>query len=51
MDGVVTIDMEEDDEEEKEEDEEDKEDETWSRIQKKTGKAKDDLVKWLKGIG
>ena len=31
--------------------EEGKEDETWGRIQKKTGKAKDDLVKWLRGIG
>ena len=31
--------------------EEGKEDEAWGRIQKKTGKAKDELVKWLKGIG
>ena len=31
--------------------EEGKEDETWGRIQNKTGKAKDDLVKWLKGLG
>lgn len=31
--------------------EEGKEDETWGRIQKKTGKAKDDLIKWLRGLG
>jgi uncharacterized protein YjbJ (UPF0337 family) len=31
--------------------EEGKDDEWWGRIQKKTGKAKDELVKWLKGIG
>lgn len=31
--------------------EEGKDDEMWGRIQKKTGKAKDDLVKWLKGLG
>ena len=31
--------------------EEGKEDETWGRIQKKTGKAKDDLIKWLRDIG
>ncbi len=31
--------------------EEGKDDELWGRIQKKTGKVKDDLVKWLKGIG
>jgi uncharacterized protein YjbJ (UPF0337 family) len=31
--------------------EEGKDDELWGRIQKKTGKAKDDLVKWLKGLG
>jgi uncharacterized protein YjbJ (UPF0337 family) len=30
--------------------EEGKDDELWGRIQKKTGKVKDDLVKWLKGI-
>jgi len=28
-----------------------KDDEWWGRIQKKTGKAKDDLVKWLKDLG
>ncbi len=28
-----------------------KDDEFWGRIQKKTGKAKDDLVAWLKGLG
>lgn len=28
-----------------------KEDEVWGRIQKKTGKMKDELVKWLKDIG
>ena len=28
-----------------------KDDELWGRIQKKTGKAKDELVKWLKGLG
>lgn len=28
-----------------------KEEELWGRIQKKTGKAKDDLMKWLKGLG
>ena len=26
-------------------------DEWWGKVQKKTGKAKDELVKWLKGIG
>lgn len=31
--------------------EEGKEDELWGRIQQKTGKAKDDLVKWLKELG
>ena len=31
--------------------EEGKEDETWGRLQKKTGQAKDDLIKWLRGIG
>ena len=31
--------------------EEGKEDEMFGRLQKKTGKAKDDLVKWLKNIG
>ena len=31
--------------------EEGKDDEMWGRIQKKTGKAKDDLVKWLKDLG
>ena len=28
-----------------------KDDEFWGNLQKKTGKAKDDLVKWLKGLG
>jgi uncharacterized protein YjbJ (UPF0337 family) len=28
-----------------------KEDEMWGKIQTKTGKAKDDLVKWLKDLG
>ena len=31
--------------------EEGREDEMWGKIQKKTGKAKDDLVKWLRGLG
>jgi len=31
--------------------EEGKEEEMWGRVQKKTGKAKDDLVRWLKGLG
>jgi uncharacterized protein YjbJ (UPF0337 family) len=31
--------------------EEGKDDELWGRIQQKTGKAKDDLVKWLKELG
>lgn len=31
--------------------EEGQDDEMWGRIQQKTGKAKDDLVKWLKGLG
>jgi uncharacterized protein YjbJ (UPF0337 family) len=28
-----------------------KDDEFWGRIQKKTGKKKDELVNWLKGLG
>ena len=28
-----------------------KDDEFWGNLQKKTGKAKDDLVKWLKDLG
>lgn len=31
--------------------EEGKDDEMWGRIQQKTGKVKDDLVNWLKGLG
>lgn len=31
--------------------EEGREDEMWGRLQKKTGKAKDDLVKWLRSLG
>ena len=31
--------------------EEGKDDEWWGRIQKKTGQAKDDLVRWLRGLG
>jgi uncharacterized protein YjbJ (UPF0337 family) len=31
--------------------EEGKDDELWGRLQQKTGKKKDDLVKWLKGLG
>ena len=31
--------------------EEGKSDEMWGRIQKKTGKAKDDLIKWLRELG
>jgi uncharacterized protein YjbJ (UPF0337 family) len=31
--------------------EEGKEDEFWGRVEKKTGKAKDELVQWLKGLG
>ena len=31
--------------------EEGKDDELWGRLQKKTGEAKDSLVKWLKGLG
>lgn len=31
--------------------EEGKDDEFWGRVQQKTGKAKDDLVNWLKGLG
>jgi len=30
--------------------EEGKDDELWGRLQQKTGKAKDDLVKWLKDL-
>jgi uncharacterized protein YjbJ (UPF0337 family) len=28
-----------------------KDDEMWGRIQKKTGKTKDDLIRWLRGLG
>lgn len=31
--------------------EEGKDDEMWGRIQKKTGQKKDDLIKWLRGLG
>ncbi len=31
--------------------EEGKEEQVWGKIQEKTGKAKDELVKWLQGIG
>lgn len=31
--------------------EEGKEDELWGRIQKKTGRAKDEVVRWLKDLG
>jgi len=31
--------------------EEGKEDEMWGKVQKKTGKAKDELVRWLRGLG
>jgi uncharacterized protein YjbJ (UPF0337 family) len=31
--------------------EEGREDEMWGRLQKKTGKAKDDLIKWLRSLG
>jgi uncharacterized protein YjbJ (UPF0337 family) len=31
--------------------EEGKDEELWGRLQQKTGKVKDDLVKWLKGLG
>jgi uncharacterized protein YjbJ (UPF0337 family) len=31
--------------------EEGKDDEFWGRVQKKTGKAKDELVRWLRSIG
>ena len=31
--------------------EEGKDEEMWGRVQKKTGKAKDDLIKWLRGLG
>jgi uncharacterized protein YjbJ (UPF0337 family) len=31
--------------------EEGKDDEFWGRVQKKTGKAKDDLVQWLRDLG
>ena len=30
--------------------EEGKDDEFWGRLQQKTGKAKDDLIKWLRNI-
>ena len=30
--------------------EEGKDDELWGRLQQKTGKAKDELVNWLKGL-
>lgn len=28
-----------------------KDDEFWGNLQQKTGKAKDDLIKWLRGLG
>jgi len=28
-----------------------KDDEMWGRIQKKTGKTKDDLIRWLRDLG
>lgn len=28
-----------------------KDDEFWGRVAKKTGKAKDDLIKWLRDLG
>jgi uncharacterized protein YjbJ (UPF0337 family) len=28
-----------------------KDDEMWGKIQKKTGKTKDDLIRWLRGLG
>lgn len=31
--------------------EEGKDDELWGRVQKKTGRTRDDLVKWLRGLG
>ena len=31
--------------------EEGKDEEWWGKIQKKTGQAKDDVVKWLKDLG
>ena len=31
--------------------EEGKDDEWWGKIQKKTGKAKDELVNWLRNLG
>jgi len=31
--------------------EEDRDDKFWGRIQKKTGKAKDELIKWLRDLG
>jgi uncharacterized protein YjbJ (UPF0337 family) len=31
--------------------EEGREDEMWGRLQKKTGKAKDDLIQWLRSLG
>ena len=31
--------------------EEGREDEMFGRLQKKTGKAKDDLIKWLRSLG
>jgi len=31
--------------------EEGKDDQLWGRIQQKTGKAKDELIKWLKDLG
>ena len=31
--------------------EEGKEDEMFGRLQRKTGKAKDDLIKWLRSLG
>jgi len=31
--------------------EEGKDDEWWGKVQKKTGKAKDELVRWLRGLG
>jgi uncharacterized protein YjbJ (UPF0337 family) len=31
--------------------EEGKDDELWGKVQKKTGRTKDDLVKWLRGLG
>jgi uncharacterized protein YjbJ (UPF0337 family) len=31
--------------------EEGKDDELWGKVQKKTGRTKDDLVRWLRGLG